>query len=211
MQGRYENKNRETAVSEVLGAVMLIAVVVTAIAVIGVALTSQSQPEKIPAIDAIISSNGKDTIRIFHNGGDSLTRQQVAILVDGVDRTSSFTILGSGWTTWSPGQSLDDNYGSLPGRVQLIYQSPSTQTVLASADFAGGMPTYVPTVLPTPGAPATVTGISPAIGITGSSLPATVSGSGFHDGCNGKFSPGVFGHPCSQRDSNIPEPDNLYL
>ena len=179
MQGRYENKNRETAVSEVLGAVMLIAVVVTAIAVIGVALTSQSQPEKIPALDAIISSNGKDTIRIFHNGGDSLTSQEVAILVDGVDRTSSFTIQGSGWTTWSPGQSLDDNYGSLPGKVQLIYKSPTTQTVLVSADFAGGMPTYVPTVLPTPGVPATVMGITPAIGITGSSLPATISGSGF--------------------------------
>jgi hypothetical protein len=179
MQGKFENKNHETAVSEVLGAVMLIAVVVTAIAVIGVALTSQSQPEKIPALDAIISSNGKDTIRIFHNGGDSLTSQQIAILVDGVDRTSSFTIQGSGWTTWSSGQSLDNNYGSLPGRVQLIYKSPSTQTVLVSADFAGGMPTYLPTVLPTPGAPATVTGITPAIGITGSSLPATISGSGF--------------------------------
>jgi flagellin-like protein len=190
MQGRYENKNRENAVSEVIGAVMLIAVVVTAIAVIGVVLTSQSQPEKIPAIDAIISSNGKDTIRIFHNGGDSLTSQQIAILVDGVDRTSSFTIQGSSWTTWSPGQFLDYNFGSLPGKVQLIYKSPSTHTVLVSADFAGGMPTFVPTTATTPGPAATVSGISPPAGTTGTALSATISGSGFVNGATAKLTQG---------------------
>jgi hypothetical protein len=192
MQGRYENKNRETAVSEVIGAVMLIAVVVTAIAVIGVALTSQSQPEKIPALDAIISSNGKDTIRIFHNGGDSLTSQQIAILVDGVARNFTEDIQGSDWTTWSQGQFLDYNYGSLPqpGKVQLIYKSPTTQTVLVSADFSGGMPTYVPTTATNPEPAATVSGISPPAGTTGTTLSTTVSGSGFVNGATAKLTQG---------------------
>jgi len=182
MQARRGDRIHESAVSEVLGAVMLIAVVVTAIAIIGVALTSQPAPEKIPAIDAIISSNGRDTIRIFNNGGDSLTSQQVAVLVDGIDRTSSFTIQGAAWSTWSPGQFLDYNYGALPAKVQLIYKSPSTQTVLVSADFSSGMPTHVPTAVPTPGTPAIVTGIIPGIGISGSSLSAAISGSGFQPG-----------------------------
>ena len=85
MQERIKKKHLESAVSEVIGSVMLISVVVTAIAIIAVVLTSQPLPQKIPALDAIISSNGKDTIRIYHNGGDALSHQEVYILVDGAD------------------------------------------------------------------------------------------------------------------------------
>ena len=190
MQERIKKKRLESAVSEVIGSVMLISVVVTAIAIIAVVLTSQPLPQKIPALDAIISSNGKDTIRIYHNGGDSLSRQEVAILVDGVEKTSGFTIRGSGWTMWSPGESLDYNLGSLPGKVQIIFNSGSSQTVLVSTDFAGRMPTYVPTAIPTPGAAATVTGINPNVGITGSSISTTISGAGFVNGAIAKFSQG---------------------
>jgi len=190
MQERIKKKHLESAVSEVIGSVMLISVVVTAIAIIAVVLTSQPLPQKIPALDAIISSNGKDTIRIYHNGGDSLSRQEVAILVDGVEKTSGFTIRGSGWTMWLPGESLDYNNGSLPGKVQIIFNSGSSQTVLVSTDFAGGMPTYVPTAIPTPGAAATVTGINPNVGITGSSISTTISGAGFVNGAIAKFSQG---------------------
>ena len=197
MKVKYGDKDHESAVSEVLGAVMLIAVVVTAIAIIGVVLTSQPAPEKIPSLDAIISSNGRDTIRIFNNGGDSLTSQQIAVLVDGVDRTSSFTIQGAAWTTWSPGQFLDYNYGALPGNVQLIYKSPSTQTVLVSADFAGGMPTYIPTLAPTPGPGATVSGISPSVGTSGTTFSATISGAGFVNGATAKLTQGASGIPAT--------------
>ena len=190
MQERIKKKHLESAVSEVIGSVMLISVVVTAIAIIAVVLTSQPLPQKIPALDAIISSNGKDTIRIYHNGGDSLSRQEVAILVDGVEKTSGFTIRGSGWTMWSPGESLDYNLGSLPGKVQIIFNGGSSQTVLVSTDFAGRMPTYVPTAIPTPGAAATVTGINPNVGITGSSISTTISGAGFVNGAIAKFSQG---------------------
>ena len=190
MQERIKKKRLESAVSEVIGSVMLISVVVTAIAIIAVVLTSQPLPQKIPALDAIISSNGKDTIRIYHNGGDSLSRQEVAILVDGVEKTSGFTIRGSCWTMWSPGESLDYNLGSLPGKVQIIFNSGSSQTVLVSTDFAGRMPTYVPTAIPTPGAAATVTGINPNVGITGSSISTTISGAGFVNGAIAKFSQG---------------------
>jgi hypothetical protein len=182
MQEQKKNRYHDSAVSEVIGSVMLISVVVIAIAIIGVVLTSQPLPQKIPALDAIISSNGNDTIRIYHNGGDALLRQEMIILVDGVDTTSGFTIRGSGWTTWSPGESLDYITGSLPGKVQILFTGGSSQTVLVSTDFAGGMPTFVPTAIPTPGEAAIVTGINPNIGITGSSIPTMISGAGFVDG-----------------------------
>jgi hypothetical protein len=182
MQERLQKKRADSAVSEVIGSVMLISVVVTAIAIIAVVLTSQPPPQKIPALDAIISSNGKDTIGIYHGGGDTISRQEIMILVDGVDRTSNFTIMGSGWTTWSQGDSLDYISGSLPGKVQIIYNGGTSQAVLVSADFAGGMPTFVPTVIPTPVAPATVTGINPDAGISGSAISMSISGSGFVNG-----------------------------
>lgn len=187
MQEQKKNRCHDSAVSEVIGSVMLISVVVIAIAIIGVVLTSQPLPQKIPALDAIISSNGKDTIRIYHNGGDALLRQEMIILVDGVDSTSNFTVRGSGWTTWSPGESLDYNYGSMPGKVQILYLSGSSQTVLVSTDFTGGMPTYVPIPIPTPGEAAMVTGINPNVGMTGSSIPTTIFGGGFVDGATAQL------------------------
>jgi hypothetical protein len=182
MQEPKKMKRTDSAVSEMIGSVMLISVVVTAIAIIGVVLTSQPPPQKIPALDAIISSNGKNIIGIYHGGGDTVSRQEITILVDGVDRTSNFTIRGSGWTTWSQGETLDYISGSLPGKVQIIYNGGSSQTVLVSADFASGMPTSVLTAIPTPVAAAMVTGITPNVGITGSSISTSISGSGFVNG-----------------------------
>ncbi len=80
---------------------MLITVVVTAVAIIAVVLFSQPPPQRIPALDAVISSDGNTTIRLFHNGGDTLSRQEMAVLVDGVDMTSGFTVRGMNWTLWS--------------------------------------------------------------------------------------------------------------
>ena len=56
--------------SETIGAVMLISVVVLAVSIIGVALTSQGTPEKLPVVSAIISSSN-GVISIYHDGGDS--------------------------------------------------------------------------------------------------------------------------------------------
>ena len=71
---------------------MLISVVVLAVAIIGVALTSQGTPQKLPAVSAIISSSG-DRISIYHDGGDSLTSEELSILVNG--REEPFTKSGS--------------------------------------------------------------------------------------------------------------------
>jgi hypothetical protein len=172
---------------------MLITVVVTAVAIIAVALLSQPPPQRIPALDAVISSDGNTTIRLFHNGGDALSRQEMAVLVDGVDMTYGFTVRGMNWTRWSAGDFLEYTAESLPGKVQLVFVSGTSRTILVSADFVGRMPTFVPTIPPTPGAAATVTGISPANGITGSTVHAVISGSGFEHGAVARLVQGTSG------------------
>ncbi|MDP3396415.1 MAG: type IV pilin N-terminal domain-containing protein, partial [Methanoregula sp.] len=60
----------ERAISDVFGAVILIGVIVTVFAVAGVMMFSQPQPQKIPALNALISTNAQ-TIDIHHGGGDA--------------------------------------------------------------------------------------------------------------------------------------------
>ncbi|MEN6444390.1 MAG: PKD domain-containing protein [Methanoregula sp.] len=152
----------DRAVSEIVGSIMLISVVVIAVSVIGVVLLSQPTPTNLPSLDAVISADtGHNMIHIYHDGGDLMTAENIQILVDGIP--TQFTKSGSsGWTTWSAGESLDAPYtGSTPPTVQIVYTGGGGSTVLVSANFApgigqGGSPTLTPSptaTTPVPTAP----------------------------------------------------------
>jgi hypothetical protein len=68
----YDGK--ESAVSEVIGSVMLISIVVVAVAIVGVVLWSQPPPEEIPVLSAAIANQSCNVI-VSHNGGDTLEKQ----------------------------------------------------------------------------------------------------------------------------------------
>jgi PKD repeat protein len=122
--------------SEVMGAVMLISVVVMAVAIIGVSLTSQGTPQKIPALDAVISNYGSQ-IQIYNNGGDTLQSNDIEILVDGNPQTFRKGGTDAAWTSWSPGESLVADVSSAPQIVRIIYKGTSgSKTILATADFS---------------------------------------------------------------------------
>ena len=115
---------------------MLISVVVLAVAIIGVALTSQGTPQKIPALDAVISNYGSQ-IQIFHNGGDTLQSSEIEIQVDGNIQTFKKGGTDAAWTFWSPGESLVADVSTVPRFVNIVYKAPSgSKTTLASADFS---------------------------------------------------------------------------
>ena len=132
-------KCRDRAVSEVIGSIVLVALVVTAVSIMAVALWSEPAPEKIPSLDAGISKDtGNKMIRLYHAGGDSLNRENFYILVDGIDYTSRFTKSGvSAWTTWATAEWLIYDYTGRaePLKVQIIYTSPRSTSVLAAAQF----------------------------------------------------------------------------
>jgi len=142
--------DRESGVSEIVGATLLISIVVVSIAVISVMVLSPGTPHKIPALDAVIS-NIDHNVFIYHDGGDMLQKGDIAILVNGQDKTSSFVKNGAGWDSWSVGESLVyDASGSAPvNDVKIVYTSGTAQGVLASAQFGpSGMPTQVPVIYP---------------------------------------------------------------
>jgi len=126
----------DAAVSEVIGSILLVTIVVTAASIVGVVLWSQPPPQTIPAFDAVISKDtGNKWIHLYHNGGDPITSDEINILVNG--NITNFTKSGAPWPTWASGESLDYDYntGSDPKAVQIIYTGAGSSSVLVAAYF----------------------------------------------------------------------------
>jgi PKD repeat protein len=110
-------------VSDALGALLLVVVVGMAVAILGVVIISQSYHEKVPALNADITTINR-TILITHNGGDSLQKAETLIVVDGNDYTDLFTRDGTGWSSWSVGDYLNytvPGVTSMPQSVSIYY------------------------------------------------------------------------------------------
>jgi len=131
---------KDDAVSEVIGAVLLISIVVIAVSIIGVVLWSQPPPQKIPSLSVSIS-NSSCNVTLIHGGGDTVENTYIALLVDGIDHTNSFIKPGTGvpWTSWENGETLEyaPSYTCLltPQRVDIVYHAGTSRTILTSGYF----------------------------------------------------------------------------
>jgi len=126
---------KEDAASEIIGTLLLISIVVLAVSIVSVTLFSQPMPEEIASVSAIIQ-NESEKIYIYHDGGDPLIREELQILVDGVDRTDNFTINNNAdWQGWSIGDTLTYTGTSMPTWVMLVFNKGSTSIALVSTAF----------------------------------------------------------------------------
>jgi len=155
--GSSDGTGREDAVSELIGAIVLTAVIVAGVTIVGVVLWSQPPPLKIPSLSAVIS-NQSCTIGIYHNGGDVLDRQAFRIFVDGANQTANFQKKGDAgtWTRWVNGDTLEyapATCTQTPKRVDIIYSDGTIASVITTAYFGAYQPpglTPGPTPAPTP-------------------------------------------------------------
>jgi len=121
------------AVSEVIGTLLLVGVVVVGMVLIGILLFTNQAPSQLPAFDGIITNLSK-TIYICHKGGDPLWKGQYQILVDGVDRTGAF--VSDGGEPWSVGDTLNYTAATMPKLVVLVAnQSQGGRIILLSTDL----------------------------------------------------------------------------
>jgi PKD repeat protein len=174
----------ERAVSELIGALILISVIIAALALVGVMVLSQPPPQKIPALNAIISTNTQ-TVNIYHNGGDSFRAEDLQLLLNGQDFTSSFKEDGSaGWSTWSVGQSLTYDIppgNPVPSLIQIVYIGGGVSHLIASTGEGspgGALPVPAPVV----------TAITPNSGLGGTVVSITnLAGLNFFSGATVKL------------------------
>jgi len=126
-------RTHEHGVSETISAVMLIAVTVSAIAIISVFFLSQPPPEKIPALETVISNTG-NVVQILHNGGDPLKHTDFRVMLD--DQLAELPPDSD--VTWSSGETLTF-YAPGVKNVQILYsRAGGTQyALMSSANFGG--------------------------------------------------------------------------
>ena len=123
----------EEGVSEILGAVLLISVVVLGLSIAGVAILSTPPPQKTPVISADITRIG-NTIYIRHEGGDTLQFSETRIVVDGNDKTDSFLQSDSVWSSFAVGDTLEytDNQLNNNSSITFVFTGSSAEQTIIS-------------------------------------------------------------------------------
>ena len=121
----------EDGVSEILGAILLISVVVLGLSVAGVLILSTPPPQKTPAISADITWIGGITY-IRHEGGDTLKRSETRIVVNGTDKTDSFLRSGSAWSSFAVGDTLTNNQLIRNSSIMFVYTGGSAEQGIIS-------------------------------------------------------------------------------
>ncbi|MGE5831463.1 MAG: DUF2341 domain-containing protein, partial [Methanomicrobiales archaeon] len=135
--GQRRPVGEKPAISEIVGTIALIAVVVIGIVIINVVIISSPSRARIPSVEATMA-NQSTLITIAHQGGDPIPWGQFKILVDGVDRTASFN--NSGPYPWSIGQTLSYNASTLPSSAVVIYKGTGgDEVVILETKFPWGM------------------------------------------------------------------------
>jgi hypothetical protein len=93
-----------SAVSELVGTLILIGVVSGAVGIVAVVILSQPVPSNVPAVRILAWTDGNN-LTLLDQGGDTLPAGTYNILVNSVDRTADFDPPPSG-TDFKIGQIL---------------------------------------------------------------------------------------------------------
>lgn len=125
----------DSAVSELIGALLLIAVISVAIIIFGVTILSNVTVSEVPAVSFVIEYKSASII-ITHAGGDLLPAGSYRIYVDGTDQTPVF--LPSPHTTpFAPGTTLEYAAPSSPRTVMVVSRgTDGRETMLVQKFFS---------------------------------------------------------------------------
>ncbi len=102
----------DAAVSEIIGAVLLIALVVAGGVMVGVAIFSQPIPNQVPKVQIVIGADENGTVTLVHNGGEALNPGQYRVYLNqtlwGADLSliNNNTTARADTTAWTVGNSL---------------------------------------------------------------------------------------------------------
>lgn len=129
-----EGNATDSAVSELIGALLLIAVISLAISILGVTILSNINVSPVPAVSFVIEYENS-TITIIHVGGDLLPEGSYRIYLDGTDRTSESSPLPYN-TPFRPGTTLKLTAPQSPRNVMVVSRgNDGRETMLVQKFF----------------------------------------------------------------------------
>lgn len=146
----YE-KWKYSAVSELIGTILLVGLVIAAMAIITVLLISNPPPEEIPHLNVLASRDVTSRqFFLYHNGGDVLLEEKTVIRINNdpapVPRNAIAIQYANGTRTkwygtnipWKIGDTLIIPSATDPMSIALIYQGSTSQSLIFTATFIQG-------------------------------------------------------------------------
>ena len=140
--------NADGGVSELIGAILMITVVIAAVAIVSIFLLSQTTPQNIPNVNFMTGTDNSNNLYLFHNGGDSLSKGCFSVIVDNNVR-NDYTI-SDGSNEWSLGKNLilTGVSSSSPHSISIVYNTGSGGPVVIRSGNSSIMVPATPRVNP---------------------------------------------------------------
>ena len=165
-KGIIGNKiDQSEAVSEIIGVVLMISLVVIGVGIVSVVIIGQDTPVEIPSL-SMIPASGETDLYLYHTGGDSLKRGEFFVRVDGLDYyPADIEIIDQGgnsesdWDSWDLGESLIIEDKSDYNQILILSTRGGGAAVIAGSGDAvvtytsTATTTATVTVTPTPAQP----------------------------------------------------------
>jgi FlaG/FlaF family flagellin (archaellin) len=128
-------------VSEIIGAILMISLVVLGVAIVAMLFFSQTTPSKIPSVNFMTGTmtdrEGQSWLYLYHNGGDSLPQGTFSVLVDGAVQ-EDYRISDNS-PDWSLGTNLILPVDSGSHTVAIIYNATGTGAVVLRSGSASNI------------------------------------------------------------------------
>ena len=144
-----ERERKEHAVSELIGAILLVGLVITAMAIVAVLLLSNPPPEEVPQLNILASRNETSKqFFLYHNGGDAMKIENTIIRINNDSSPISNKAINitnedgtnQAWAgsniPWSLGKTLIIPSAETPQSVSIVYQGPTSQNLILTTSFA---------------------------------------------------------------------------
>ncbi|OPX72341.1 MAG: hypothetical protein A4E38_00648 [Methanoregulaceae archaeon PtaB.Bin108] len=132
-------RDRDDAVSSVVGEMLLIAAVVVIIAAISINAQSILPPPRDPSV-TIMMKNTTDTVLLYHKGGDAVKAGELRVVIDGVEN-SSFSLNGESIPDPDRLFDLGDHINATKKDGSLLSSGESVRLVTSrSVLFSGVIP-----------------------------------------------------------------------
>lgn len=124
---KQHQRDKDTGVSEIFGAIILIGIVTVCVTIVGVYYITRPAMELTPAVKVTVT-NATGPLQICHAGGDALVYSRITLFYNGQTATNLFNTTGN-TQSWVIGDVLTYTGSAKPQSVSVYYKG-NTQSYL---------------------------------------------------------------------------------